>query len=453
MVILYILLGILIALAIAILMVTILKKPADNKQEMLDIKQAVDTSAAVTKELFAGHAAQMQGLREDNSRAVESMMRANADMNAQHVSTINGVNEILAREMKEMRSSVAEQVTAMRTDNSHTMESVLHASNTFAEQSAKNTQALTETVNREMQNMRTDMQGKLDEIRHTVDEQLQTNLEKKLQESFRTVSEQLLAVQRGLGEMNQLATDVGDLRRTLSSVKTRGIWGEVQLGAILSDILTPDQYEVNFATVPKSTNRVEFAIKLPGANNDVVYLPIDSKFPGDTYSALLEAYDSANPVAVESAWKALETTLMTEAKDIHDKYISVPDTTEFGIMFLPVEGLYAEAVKRGMVEKLQQKYKINIAGPTTMAALLNSLQMGFKTLQIQRQSGEVWKILQATRTEFEKYAAVLTKTQDRLKQAQDELETLVGVRTRMLTSKLSKIEQYTPGELPPATIE
>lgn len=453
MVILYILLGILILLAIAILMVTILKKPADNKQEILDIKQAVDTNAAVTKELFAGHAAQMQGLREDNSRAVESMMRANADMNAQHVSTINGVNEILAREMKEMRSSVAEQVTAMRTDNSHTMESVLRASNTFTEQSAKNTQALTETVNREMQNMRTDMQGKLDEIRHTVDEQLQTNLEKKLQESFRTVSEQLLAVQRGLGEMNQLATDVGDLRRTLSSVKTRGIWGEVQLGAILSDILTPDQYEVNFATVPKSTNRVEFAIKLPGANNDVVYLPIDSKFPGDTYSALLDAYDSANPAAVESAWKALETTLMTEAKDIHDKYISVPDTTEFGIMFLPVEGLYAEAVKRGMVEKLQQKYKINIAGPTTMAALLNSLQMGFKTLQIQRQSGEVWKILQATRTEFEKYAAVLTKTQDRLKQAQDELETLVGVRTRMLTSKLSKIEQYTPGELPPATIE
>lgn len=453
MVILYILLGILILLAIAILMVTILKKPADNKQEMLDIKQAVDTSAAVTKELFAGHAAQMQGLREDNSRAVESMMRANADMNAQHVSTINGVNEILAREMKEMRSSVAEQVTAMRTDNSHTMESVLRASNTFTEQSAKNTQAITETVNREMHNMRTDMQGKLDEIRHTVDEQLQTNLEKKLQESFRTVSEQLLAVQRGLGEMNQLATDVGDLRRTLSSVKTRGIWGEVQLGAILSDILTPDQYEVNFATVPKSTNRVEFAIKLPGANNDVVYLPIDSKFPGDTYSALLDAYDSANPAAVESAWKALETTLMTEAKDIHDKYISVPDTTEFGIMFLPVEGLYAEAVKRGMVEKLQQKYKINIAGPTTMAALLNSLQMGFKTLQIQRQSGEVWKILQATRTEFEKYAAVLTKTQDRLKQAQDELETLVGVRTRMLTSKLSKIEQYTPGELPPATLE
>ena len=227
-------------------------------------------------------------------------------------------------------------------------------------------------------------------------------------------------------------------------MKTRGIWGEIQLGSILGDILSPSQYDTNVITVPNTINRVEYAIKLPGSGNDTVYLPIDSKFPGDTYNKLLEAYDSANSVAVEAAWKDLDKVLCSEAKDIHDKYIHLPETTEFGIMFLPVEGLYAEAVRHGMVEKLQNLYKINIAGPTTMAALLNSLQMGFKTLQIQKQSGEVWKILQSTRVEFEKYADVLTKAQANLKKTQEDLETLVGVRTRQVVSKLSKIEQYNP---------
>jgi DNA recombination protein RmuC len=319
--------------------------------------------------------------------------------------------------------------------------------NQIHQQNAEHIRAFNETLSRELQDMRVGMQQKLDEIRDTVDEQLQTNLEKKLQESFRTVSEQLIAVQRGLGEMQSLASNVGDLKKTLSNVKTRGIWGEIQLGSILSDILSPSQYDTNVVTVPNTVNRVEYAIKLPGSGNDTVYLPIDSKFPGDTYNKLLDAYESGSSDAVAFAWKELEKVLCSEAKDIHDKYIRTPDTTEFGIMFLPVEGLYAEAVKHGMVEKLQNLYKINIAGPTTMAALLNSLQMGFKTLQIQKQSGEVWKILQSTRVEFDKYAEVLQKAQSNLKKTQEDLETLVGVRTRVLSSKLSKIEQYQP-ELP-----
>lgn len=363
---------------------------------------------------------------------------------------LNGRFDLLGQNVSSITTGMSEQLESMRKENSTTIKAVLDTTRDINSQNAANMRSFNETVTNEMKQVRDDMQRNLDMIKCTVDEQLQTNLERKLNESFRTVSEQLLSVQRGLGEMNKLATDVGDLRKTLSNVKTRGIWGEVQLGAILSEIMSPDQYDTNVITVPGTTNRVEFAIKLPGADNGHIYLPIDSKFPGDSYNKLLDAYDSASQSAVDAAWKSLEYTLVSEAKDIHDKYISIPDTTEFAIMFLPVEGLYAEAVKHGLVEKLQQKYKVNIAGPTTMAALLNSLQMGFKTLQIQKQSSEVWRILQSTKQEFEKYASVLNKTQERLKQAQDELETLVGVRTRQISAKLSNIDQYKPDELPPA---
>lgn len=447
-IILYILLGMIAAFSAATLIVVIARKQPNHTQALSDlqksindtnsatsiIQQSIDTNTAITREMLAGQTNTVTSAIQGVSQGVSEQFSSFRS---------ESVNQ-----MQSMRHEVGEQVAAIRSDSSKAIETVLQVSQNIHTENAQNTRQLTDTVHQEMQLMRNSMQDSLKEIRHTVDEQLQTNLEKKLQESFRTVSEQLMAVQQGLGQMTALASDVGDLRKTLSSVKTRGIWGEVQLGAILSEILTPDQYETNVATVPRSTERVEFAIKLPGQDNGHVWLPIDSKFPGDTYNKLLEAYDSGNPINVETAWKALEATLSAEAKDIHTKYVRVPDTTEFAIMFLPVEGLYAEAVKHGMVEKLQQKYKINIAGPTTMAALLNSLQMGFKTLQIQKQSGEVWKVLQNTKSEFEKYSAVLTKVQERLKQTEDELETLVGVRTRVLTSKLSKIEQYNPGELP-----
>ncbi len=417
---LYILCGVIIVM-VAVLIILLIKKPAGITQQEL------------TSVLTEQRKSQLQD---------DALQRE----------YLNGKFESLSTSITTIQGGVTEQLKNMREENGKTITAVLETTRDINKQNASNMQAFNETVAREMKQVRTDMQTNLDKIKNTVDEQLQTNLERKLNESFRTVSEQLLSVQRGLGEMNKLASDVGDLRKTLSNVKTRGIWGEVQLGAILSDILSPDQYDTNVVTIPKTTNRVEFAIKLPGADDDTVYLPIDSKFPGDSYNALLDAYDSANPVAVDTAWKQLEYTLMSEGKDIHDKYVSVPYTTEFAIMFLPVEGLYAEAVKHGMVEKLQQKYKVNIAGPTTMAALLNSLQMGFKTLQIQKQSSEVWKILQSSKMEFDKFGTVLTKAQDRLKQTQEELETLVGVRTRQINAKLAKIQQYTP-ELPEGTTE
>lgn len=231
---------------------------------------------------------------------------------------------------------------------------------------------------------------------------------------------------KGLGEMQTLAQGVGDLKKVLTNVKTRGIVGEIQLGAILEDILAPEQYETNVATVPNSRNVVEYAVKLPVEDGSFVWLPIDSKFPGDTYGALRDAYEEGSREQIDACVKQLIATLKSEAKDIHDKYLAPPHTTEFGIMFLPFEGLYAEAVSRGMVEILQRDYHVNLAGPSTMAALLNSLQMSFRTIAIQKRSGEVWSVLGAVKTEFDKFEACLTQTQNRLDQASRELDKLVG---------------------------
>lgn len=280
---------------------------------------------------------------------------------------------------------------------------------------------------------------KLEEMKNTVDQKLQKTLEDKISQSFKLVSERLEQVYKGLGEMQNLATGVGDLKKVLTNVKSRGILGEIQLGAILEQILSPDQYETDVATKPKSTNVVEFAVKLPGDEDGVVYLPIDSKFPGDAYANLIEAYDSGEQDKIDICAKELVRMIKLCAKEIHEKYIYPPYTTDFGIMFLPFEGLYAEIVRRGLIEELQEKYKIVIAGPTTMAALLNSLQMGFKTLAIQKRSSEVWKVLGAVKTEFDNFAAVLSDTQKRLEQANDSLDKLVGVRTRQIQRKLSSV--------------
>lgn len=280
---------------------------------------------------------------------------------------------------------------------------------------------------------------KLDEMRATVDEKLQKTLEDKISQSFKLVSERLEQVYKGLGEMQNLATGVGDLKKVLTNVKSRGILGEIQLGAILEQILSPDQYDTNIAVKPNSTNVVEFAVRLPGDEDGVVYLPIDSKFPGDAYSNLLDAYDNGNQTDIDEKAKELVRMIKVCAKDIRDKYIDPPHTTDFGIMFLPFEGLYAEIVRRGLIEELQEKYKIVIAGPTTMAALLNSLQMGFKTLAIQKRSSEVWRVLGAVKTEFDTFASVLNDTRKRLEQANDSLDKLVGVRTRQIQRKLSSV--------------
>ena len=279
----------------------------------------------------------------------------------------------------------------------------------------------------------------LKQIRETVDEKLQITLEDKLKKSFSLVSDQLEKVYKGLGEMSTLATGVGDLKKVLSNVKTRGILGEVQLGAILEQVMAPGQYAENIATRPGSANRVEFALKLPGSDEGEVYMPIDAKFPLDAYHALLEAYDLGNKDAIDSAAKELDRRVRSFGKDIHDKYLEPPHTTDFGIMFLPTESLYAEVVRFGTAERLQREHKVIAAGPTTMAALLNSLQMGFKTLAIQKRSGEVWKVLGGVKMEFDNFGKVLLQTQQRLNQASNELENLVGVRTRQIQRQLGSL--------------
>ena len=297
------------------------------------------------------------------------------------------------------------------------------------------------TLEKRVSAMQADNDRRLEEIRRTVDDKLQQTLEEKLHNSFALVSRQLEQVSRGLGEMQTLANGVGDLKKVLSNVKTRGILGEIQLGAILEEILAPGQYAENIATIPGSSERVEYAVKLPGDNKGPVWLPIDAKFPADAYGALQDAYDSADPAAVQQAAGVLEKRIKSFAKDIRDKYVRLPYTTDFGVMFLPVEGLYAEVVRRGISETLQRDYRIVVAGPTTMAALLNSLQMGFRTLAIQKRSGEVWQVLAGVKAEFDTFATVLTQTQNRLRQAGDELEKLVGVRTRQIQRRLQAVEQ------------
>ena len=290
------------------------------------------------------------------------------------------------------------------------------------------------------ENMLFIVKEQLEEIRGTVDEKLQTTLERRISESFKTVSQQLEQVYKGLGEMQSLASDVGGLKKIMSGVKTRGNLGEYQLAGILAEILAPEQYDTNVATIPKSSERVEFAVKLPHEDG-TVYLPIDSKLPAETYAQLRDAQESGDRKAVEAAYKNLENVIKSEAKDIRTKYVAVPYTTNFAIMFLPAEGLYAEVVSRGMVEALQRDYQVNVAGPSTMAAILNSLQMGFKTLAIQKQSSYAWQVLGAVKTEFEKFGEGLKKMQTHLDLTSKDLDALITTRSNQMQRKLREVER------------
>ncbi len=304
---------------------------------------------------------------------------------------------------------------------------------------------------------------KLEQMRATVDEKLHATLETRLGESFKQVADRLEQVHKGLGEMQTLARDVGSLNRVLTNVKTRGIFGEMQLAGLLEQVFTPEQYATNVATVPGSNERVEFAIRLPGQRSDGVplWLPIDAKFPREDYERLLEAQDRADPVAVEAAAKAIETRLRLEARSIRDKYLAPPHTTDFGILFVPTEGLYAEALRRpGLLEALQRESKVMLAGPTTLLATLTSLQMGFRTLALEQRSAEVWEVLGAVKTEFGKFGEVLAKTKKKLGEASDTLD-VAAVRTRAMERKLKGVEalpdarvsQLIPGLTQPAAAE
>ena len=310
----------------------------------------------------------------------------------------------------------------------------------------ENLESIRKAMVTQLGGIREENNRQLEQMRQTVDEKLQKTLNDRITQSFQLVNERLEQVYAGLGEMKTLASGVGDLKKVLSNVKTRGVLGEVQLGAILEQILAPEQYAANVKTRPRSTHYVEYAVKLPGADEDTVWLPIDAKFPADAYAQLLDAYESGDADAVKAAGSILEQRIKAFARDIRDKYVAPPYTTDFGIMFLPIEGLYAEVVRRGLIETLQNEYHINIAGPTTMAALLNSLQMGFKTLAIQKRSGEVWKLLGAVKTEFDRFGAVVESAQKKLESAGLELDKLVGVRTQQIQKKLANVTSLPESE-------
>lgn len=356
-----------------------------------------------------------------------------------YIQTMKMQSESLGELNKSFSTNIATQLSNFNDRQTSTNQELEQKLENIRKSLVEALEKLTQNNNQNLKEIRDLNEKKLEEMRLTVDEKLQSTLEKRISQSFKTVQDSLSQVNQQFGEMQELAKDVGSLKSVLSNVRTRGTLGEIQLAKILEEILRPEQYEVEFPTKRGSNNRVEFAVKIP-TDDKPVYLPIDSKFPLDMYSKVLDAYETNDQVTIEKTKKDLRTTILSFAKDISSKYIDVPNTTEFAIMFLPIEGLYAEVLRLGLVEELQNKYKINIAGPTTMAALLNAINMGFKTQAIQARSSEVWDTLSAVKAEFSKFEKTLKAAQNRIKQADKEIETLVGTRTRLMKSKLKNVE-------------
>jgi len=350
--------------------------------------------------------------------------------------------QILLTQSGDVARTQNEQIDSFRTQLAATQQQTEAALRRLSETLAEQLRLLSESNERRLIALQEGNEKKLDQMRATVDEKLHATLEQRLGESFKQVADRLEQVHKGLGEMQTLARDVGSLNRVLTNVKTRGIFGEVQLAGLLEQVFTPEQYATNVVTVPGSNDRVEFAIRLPGSKEGgpPLWLPIDAKFPREDYERLLDAHERADVAAVEIASKAIETRLRLEARTIRDKYVSPPHTTDFAILFLPTEGLYAEALRRpGLVESLQREFKVMIAGPTTLLATLNSLQMGFRTLVLEKRSAEVWEVLGAVKTEFTKFGDVLARTKKKLDEASSTIEA-AEVRTRAMARQLRTVE-------------
>jgi DNA recombination protein RmuC len=351
--------------------------------------------------------------------------------------------ELTAAESKRQRDEVQAQLVEMSRLQREALEGFGARLQQLTDSNARRFDALREAVELRLASLQKENAEKLEQMRQTVDEKLQGTLEKRLGESFKLVQGQLEQVQRGLGEMQALATGVGDLKKVLTNVKTRGTWGEVQLGALLEQMLSPDQYAANVAPRPGSGERVEFVIRLPGQGQGEgeVLLPIDAKFPTEDYQRLVEASEKGDAAGVEAAGKALETRIKGCARDIREKYVHPPQTTDFGLLFLPTEGLYAEVVRRpGFTEALQREHRVIVAGPSTLAALLTSLQMGFRTLAIQQRSSEVWQVLGAVKSEFGKFGDVIAKVEKKLEEASNTLNT-VGQRSRAIERRLRTVQE------------
>jgi DNA recombination protein RmuC len=407
----FLLLSILLLLIVAIIILLRSSRPADNSSMQIYMEQINQMVGWLDK-----------SIRDESVRNRDENLRSSKDTRDQTLSSLKAFSEVISTSITDTGQLQKDQIFVMI----HQLDKIR------------------ETVENRLKSLQDDNAKKLDEMRATVDEKLQTTLEKRLSESFKQVSERLEQVHKGLGEMQTLATGVGDLKRVLTNVKTRGIIGEIQLGNILEQILSPDQYVRNLVTRKDTRENVEFAVKLPGRDEsgEAIYLPIDSKFPIEDYNSLLNAYDLGDANQINIIAKSLENAIKKCAKNIHDKYIEPPYTTDFGIMFLPVEGLYAEIVRRSsLLETLQREYKIVVTGPTTLAAILNSLQMGFRTVAIERRSGEVWKILGAVKTEFSRFSEVLKKAQDKITKAGEDIDELVGTRTRKIQGKLREVQE------------
>lgn len=357
------------------------------------------------------------------------------------------LESLFRQEMKDNREEMARNMRELRTELNQALSLSTQQMQTTLHRNLMTTNEMQrekfDAMNRQQDILVKSTEKRLDDMRQMVEEKLQKTLNERIGQSFELVRTQLENVQRGLGEMKTLAEDVGGLKKVLGNVKTRGTFGEIQLAALLEQMLSPEQYEANVKTRKNATEFVEFAIKLPGKDNgkDVVYLPIDAKFPKDVYEQYIDAYEDGESALMESTSKQLENTIKRMAKDIHDKYIEPPFTTDFAIMFLPFESIYAEVIRRtALVESLQKDYKIVITGPTTLGAILNSLQMGFRTLAIQKRTSEVWGVLGAVKTEFGKFGGMLEKVQKNLQSAGDQLEEVMGKRTRAIERKLRQVE-------------
>ena len=363
------------------------------------------------------------------------------------------LNNTLKDLKKELTDTLREINEKAQSDNTKMRDSVVNSFKSFEESFDKNVRSFNDLqrdkfneLNEKQNKLVEGTEKKLESIRVTVEEKLEKTLSERLGQSFETVGKQLIEVQKGLGEMQNLAQDVGGLKKVLSNVKMRGGIGEVQLAMLLEQVLAPEQYQANVKTKEGSSDLVEFAIKLPGRDeaNSCVWLPVDAKFPKDVYEQLQTAYEIGDLPAIETAQKNLESTIKKMAKDIHDKYIDPPNTTDFGIMFLPFEGIYAEVVRKAsLLEELQRNYKIIVTGPTTLAAILNSLQMGFKTLAIQKRSGEVWKVLGAVKKEFENFGGLMQKAQGNIQTGLNQLDDVIGKRSRAIQRTLKNIETAT----------
>ena len=381
----------------------------------LVLRQQTKTATALT----------IQDLKNTNDQIDKSIKQANQ--------AVNDVLMMMQRQVGQSQTDSLQGQTQLRLELTKQLETLTLTNENKLE-------SIRQTTTSMLEKLQKDNAEKLEKMRETVDEKLNKTLEERLTQKFQLISSQFETVQKGFGEMQGLVSGVDELKRALSNVKTRGIMGEIQLGRILEEILSPDMYLKEVPTRPGSNDRVEYAIRLPGDGNHPLFLPIDSKFPLEDYYTVLTAYDTNDMKQVDAALKVLETKIERFANDIASKYIEVPYTTNFAVLFLPVEGLFAEAIRRGLVEKLQTKYNVVLAGPTTMSALLNSLQIGFKTLAIQKKSQEVWHVLANARSEFDKFAEVLAKAQEKIQSAGSELDRLIGTRTRMIQSKLKNLE-------------